>query len=217
MADLPAAQHPAPTRHSTWQRAVRVLRKDRYLYLIFLLPFLYFLVFHYLPIYGVIIAFKNYKVALGIWGSKWVGLQLPDIARLRQRQVNDFADSGVFLELNEPVQNQAPALWAKIMAIPDARKTFIDGTMYYVPQMDSFQKILAPIPMIRRDLLDDVGLEMPDSFDELYDTLATFKREYPDSQPWTVRGGTRNLLNRAAFPMGMGWSIHWVPSEQRWV
>ena len=129
MADLPAAQHPAPTRHSTWQRAVRVLRKDRYLYLIFLLPFLYFLVFHYLPIYGVIIAFKNYKVALGIWGSKWVGLQLPDIARLRQRQVNDFADSGVFLELNEPVQNQAPALWAKIMAIPDARKTFIDGTM----------------------------------------------------------------------------------------
>ena len=55
--------------------------------------------------------------------------QLPDIARLRQRQVNDFADSGVFLELNEPVQNQAPALWAKIMAIPDARKTFIDGTM----------------------------------------------------------------------------------------
>lgn len=143
--------------------------------------------------------------------------QLPDIARLRQRSVNDFADSGVFLALNEPVQNQAPALWAKIDAISDAKKTFIDGTMYYVPQMDSFQKILAPIPMIRRDLLDDVGLEMPDSFDELYDTLAAFKREFPDSQPWTVRGGTRNLLNRAAFPMGMGWSIHWVPAEQRWV
>lgn len=127
--------------------------------------------------------------------------QLPDITRLRQRSVNDFADSGVFLALNEPVQNQAPALWAKIDAITDAKKTFIDGTMYYVPQMDSFQKILAPIPMIRRDLLDDVGLEMPDSFDELYDTLAAFKREFPDSQPWTVRGGTRNLLNRAAFPM----------------
>ena len=143
--------------------------------------------------------------------------QLPDITRLRQRNVNDFADSGVFLPLNEPVQNQAPALWARIEAIPDARKTFIDGTMYYVPQMDSYQKILAPIPMIRRDLLDDLGLAMPDSFDELYETLATFKREFPDSQPWTVRGGTRNLLNRAAFPMGMGWSIHWVPSEQRWV
>ena len=143
--------------------------------------------------------------------------QLPDIARLRQRQVNDFADSGVFLPLNEPLKNQAPDLWAYIDAIPDAKKTFIDGTMYYVPQMDSFQKLLAPIPMIRRDLLDDLGLEMPDSFDELYETLATFKREFPDSQPWTVRGGTRNLLNRAAFPMGMGWGIHWVPSEGRWV
>ena len=53
MADLPAAQQLARSRQSTWQRAARVLRKDRYLYLIFLLPFLYFLVFHYLPIYGV--------------------------------------------------------------------------------------------------------------------------------------------------------------------
>jgi len=75
MADLPAAKPLSPARPGTLQRAGRVLRKDRYLYLIFLLPFLYFLVFHYLPIYGVIIAFKNYKVAFGIWGSKWVGLQ----------------------------------------------------------------------------------------------------------------------------------------------
>ena len=61
MADLPAVQHLAPTRQSTWQRAARVLRKDRYLYLIFLLPFLYFLVFHYL-IYGVIIQFDYRKL-----------------------------------------------------------------------------------------------------------------------------------------------------------
>ena len=34
--------------------------------------------------------------------------QLPDIMRLTQRQVNDFADAGVFLPLNDPVQTQAP-------------------------------------------------------------------------------------------------------------
>ena len=33
------------------------------------------LIFHYLPIYGVQIAFRNYKVRQGIWGSSWVGLQ----------------------------------------------------------------------------------------------------------------------------------------------
>jgi ABC-type polysaccharide transport system permease subunit len=31
--------------------------------------------FNYLPMYGVLIAFKSYKPAFGIWGSKWVGLK----------------------------------------------------------------------------------------------------------------------------------------------
>ena len=143
--------------------------------------------------------------------------QLPDIMRITQRQVNDFADAGVFLPLNEPLQTQAPALWKKIEAVADAKKTFIDGTMYYVPQLNSFKLLNGPVPNIRRDLLDDLGLQMPDNFEELHEVLATFKREFPDSQPWTNRSGTRNLLNRAGFPMGMGWGIHWVPSEDRWV
>ena len=143
--------------------------------------------------------------------------QLPDIMRITQRQVNDFADSGVFLPLNEPVQTKAPALWRKIEAVPDAKKTWIDGTMYFVPTLNSFKLLNGPVPNIRRDLLDDLGLEMPDNFDELFEVLATFKREFPASQPWTNRSGTRNLLNRAGFPMGMGWNIHWVPSQNRWV
>lgn len=33
------------------------------------------LVFHYYPIYGIQIAFKNFKNKQGIWGSKWIGLK----------------------------------------------------------------------------------------------------------------------------------------------
>ncbi len=40
------------------------------------LPSIVFLfVFCYMPLYGLLIPFKNYKVSLGIWGSKWVGLE----------------------------------------------------------------------------------------------------------------------------------------------
>jgi len=35
--------------------------------------FLFFLVFHYVPMYGVLIAFQNFSPARGIWGSEWVG------------------------------------------------------------------------------------------------------------------------------------------------
>jgi len=36
---------------------------------------LYFLVFNYLPLYGIQIAFKDYKAVKGIAGSPWVGLK----------------------------------------------------------------------------------------------------------------------------------------------
>ena len=38
------------------------------------LPVLYLLVFHYWPMYGVQIAFRNFNVVDGITGSPWVGL-----------------------------------------------------------------------------------------------------------------------------------------------
>jgi len=39
-----------------------------------LLPVIYYLLFHYRPMYGILIAFQNFRVARGIWGSDWVGL-----------------------------------------------------------------------------------------------------------------------------------------------
>lgn len=41
---------------------------------IFLIPaLLYIAIFHYAPLYGIQIAFKNFRAADGIWGSEWVG------------------------------------------------------------------------------------------------------------------------------------------------
>lgn len=50
-----------------------------------LLPVLiYLIIFCYAPMYGVIIAFKNFKPRLGILGSDWVGLKyLQRVCRLR--------------------------------------------------------------------------------------------------------------------------------------
>lgn len=52
----------------------RRLLRDWELYLFLLLPVAYIFIFKYLPMGGLVLAFKNYKVRLGIWGSKWVGL-----------------------------------------------------------------------------------------------------------------------------------------------
>lgn len=45
------------------------------LYLLILLPVVYFLVFRYWPMYGVQIAFKEFSPSQGIWGSPWIGFE----------------------------------------------------------------------------------------------------------------------------------------------
>ncbi len=57
------------------QRALRALRRDRWLFLIMLLPTLYYLLFCYYPMYGIVLAFKDFHPKLGIVGSTWVGLR----------------------------------------------------------------------------------------------------------------------------------------------
>lgn len=48
------------------------IKKNWQLYIFILPAFLYFLIFHYGPMYGIQIAFKDYIPALGIWDSPWV-------------------------------------------------------------------------------------------------------------------------------------------------
>lgn len=49
--------------------------KERYLYLMTLPGIIFMILFRYLPMGGLIIAFKNYSIRKGILGSAWVGLE----------------------------------------------------------------------------------------------------------------------------------------------
>jgi putative aldouronate transport system permease protein len=52
----------------------RRLRLDWQLYVLLLPVAIYFFVFNYMPLYGIQIAFRDYKAVSGITGSKWVGM-----------------------------------------------------------------------------------------------------------------------------------------------
>ena len=49
--------------------------KGRYCYLLFLPVFVYFIVFYYFPMYGIVISFQDYSPYTGFFGSPWVGLK----------------------------------------------------------------------------------------------------------------------------------------------
>ena len=51
------------------------IKEHKTLYLLMLPGLLYFVLFRYLPMFGLVIAFKNYNIFKGIWASDWVGLE----------------------------------------------------------------------------------------------------------------------------------------------
>ena len=53
----------------------RHLKKQYQFYLIILLPMIYLIIFHYIPMLGASLAFKDYNIRAGIWGSEWVGFK----------------------------------------------------------------------------------------------------------------------------------------------
>ena len=57
------------------QQIARDLIRNKYIYLMLVPVVLYYLIFHYGPMYGALMAFQDYNVAKGIWGSAWIGLQ----------------------------------------------------------------------------------------------------------------------------------------------
>ena len=54
---------------------LRHVLKHRYLYLLLLPAAVYYVAFKYLPIYGMVMAFQDFKPVKGFLGSSWVGLE----------------------------------------------------------------------------------------------------------------------------------------------
>lgn len=64
------AQNSAVRRQPPW---LNYIKKTWMLYLMLLLPVAFFIVFRYLPMANIVIAFKDYNMFQGVWDSPWAG------------------------------------------------------------------------------------------------------------------------------------------------
>ena len=63
------------TRRTPVQKFLHNFKRNWQLHLMIALPLAYIIIFAYLPMYGIQIAFRDYNIKTGITGSPWVGLQ----------------------------------------------------------------------------------------------------------------------------------------------
>ncbi|MFD0959988.1 ABC transporter permease [Paenibacillus chungangensis] len=53
----------------------KVYHINKYYYVLLIPGLLFFLVFNYLPMGGILLAFKEFNISSGLWGSPWAGLK----------------------------------------------------------------------------------------------------------------------------------------------
>nr|WP_128659667.1 sugar ABC transporter permease [Paenibacillus sp. 598K] len=113
--------------------------KERWLY-VFLTPgLIYFIIFKYMPMWGVLMSFQNYQPHLGLFGSKWVGFRHferfftePEFWQLfRNTLYIAFLDLGIFFPLTIIL-----ALMLNEIGREMFKKTF--QTLIYVPHFLSW-------------------------------------------------------------------------------
>lgn len=63
-----------PRKNSRWELELKRLRQNKYLLSMLIPAIAFYVIFHYLPMYGITIAFKNFNFKKGILGSDWAGL-----------------------------------------------------------------------------------------------------------------------------------------------
>ncbi|MFJ8826858.1 ABC transporter permease [Streptomyces sp. NPDC102467] len=172
---------PAPPavvlRKTLWQR----LKRDKVMLLLCLPGFLYFVVFHYVPLLGYMVAFQDYQPYLGYMHSAWTGLA---------NFTNAFADPDfwsatgntleialVQLVLFFPVPIGLALLLNSIVS--DKLRRFVQSVVYlphfigWVIIVSIFQQILGGAGVVP-DLLEAVGLPR-------YDMMTD-----PNAFPWLL-------------------------------
>lgn len=126
---------------------IRDFKINKYKYLIILPVIIYLILFAYKPMYGIIIAFKDYRPALGIADSKWVGLKhfknfFSDVYFWRLLR-NTFTISGLSILFGFP----APIILA--LLLNEIQSTWFKRTVQTITYMPYFISLVVVCSIIK--------------------------------------------------------------------
>lgn len=63
-------------KRKTYHVNMKVIWKHRWIYLMLVPVLAYYIIFKYVPMYGIVMSFQDYNVFQGVFGSEWVGFEV---------------------------------------------------------------------------------------------------------------------------------------------
>ena len=134
---------------------IRRFRKNLPLLLLALPAIIYLFVFNYIPLYGLVLPFKNYQYSKGFFGSEWVGLENFKIL-LNNKQVLIATRNTLFYNLTFIIVGTCVAVVLALMLYEmTSRFVKVYQTMLLLPHFISWV-IVAYVALVFLDM--DAGL-----------------------------------------------------------
>jgi len=122
--------------------------RDWQLHLLMIIPAIYIAIFNYAPMYGVQIAFRDYRPVLGISGSEWVGLEFFK-QFLGNYEFLDIFKNTIALSLYSFCTFPLPVIFALILnALKQEKYKKVVQTISYVPHFISTTVMVGIMLMI---------------------------------------------------------------------
>ncbi len=116
------------------EKALRYIWTNKHLYLMLLPVIVYYLVFKYYPMYGSIIAFKEFKLSKGIFNSPWVGFKYFEKLMKSKEFIQVFKNTLVISIMNLCFSFPVPIIMSlMINEVKNNKMKRMIQTIIYVP------------------------------------------------------------------------------------
>ncbi len=148
-------------------RLLKDIKRDKYLYFLLALPIIYFILFKYLPMYGIILAFRRFIPLKSIFGVNWVGFRYFEMFFRDPSFWRAFKNTLILNGYNLIIGFPAPIIFA--LLLNEIRTKYFKRavqTVSYLPWFFStvvivgiIKELLAPSSGVINLLLNRLGFE----------------------------------------------------------
>lgn len=132
------------------------LSRNKYYYLLILLPIIYYIVFRYLPMAGNVIAFRKYYIGMSIFGEDWVGLRYFELVFKDGSFWIAFKNTLVLSVLNLVIGFPIPIIFA--LLLNEIRNNLVKRSIQTISYLPKFISTVVAVSMIKEMCSPSTGI-----------------------------------------------------------
>ncbi|SHH84373.1 ABC transporter permease [Clostridium grantii] len=170
----------------------KAFKRDYFLYMLLILPAIYFLVFKYIPMYGIILAFRKFVQGQSAFGVEWVGFRYFKLFLTDKTFWNIFKNTVLLSLMNLVIGFPLPIIFALLLnEIHNNAFKKVVQTVSYLPKFLSTVIVVAMINILlspSTGIINDIIAKFGNKPIFFLNEIEWFRTIYISSDIWQFMG-----------------------------